>query len=338
MMSAPTTSPTGQCPSARPREATVSKPNPQPSDFLFQFGLPTSIQADAADAQRRFSGVAYTGEPITNHPYWGTVAFDLSLIQVPDRMPILLNHDGDSIVGFSDEHAVTPEGLVLGGVLSRATRAGQQVTALSDEGFPWQMSVRIQPSRIEELAVGATTQVNGRTLTGPAYIFRESSIVETSFTPTGWDSGTSATALSRHSHPTSQEDRVSKELEDKVAQLEGELRASKETNDTLSAELKALQEAQVTKDAEARMSRVRDAYKTIGKALSDEDARKFATLPDDAVTALVDVLASVKPLPESLFSHQATSGKPPSTLKPHEKGLLALCDQVAESFAHKGGR
>lgn len=306
---------------------------PQASDFVFQFGVPTNIVAGVNDGNRRFSGVAYTGDPITNHPYWGTVVFDLSLIEVPAKMAILRDHECEDIVGFSDESAVTQDGLVLGGVLSKVTDAGKEVAALSDEGFPWQMSVRIQPSRIEELSAGATAVINNRTVTGPAYIFRESKLVETSFTPTGWDSGTTATALSHSLNPTSQEDSVSKELEAKVAQLEGELSASKTNNDALKKELDELKASISTKEADARMSRVKDAYKAVGKELSEEEAKKFANMPDDAVNAVVDALAVVKPnLPEGLFSHQATDGVAP-VAKPHEKGLLAACDAAAAEFS-----
>lgn len=314
--------------------------NPQDSDFVFQFGIPTRIMevgSDAGGKNRRFSGVAYTGDPITNHPYWGTVVFDLSLIEVPAKMAILRDHECDDIVGYSDESAVTSEGLVIGGILSKVTEAGLEVTALSDEGFPWQMSVRIQPSRIEELTAGSTAEVNGRTVTGPAYIFRESKLVETSFTPTGWDSGTTATALSLNHNPTQQEDtQMSKELEARVTQLEGELRASNEKNEALTTELATLKEAQVTQQAEARMSRVRDAYKTIGKELTEEEAKKFSAMPDDAVNAIVDAISTAKPtLPDGLFAHQASGGSEPTTLKPHEKGLLAACDKAAAEFSRK---
>jgi hypothetical protein len=265
------------------------------------------------------------------------VIFDLSLIEVPDKMAILRDHECEDIVGFSDESAVTQDGLVLGGVLSKVTDAGKEVSALSDEGFPWQMSVRIQPSRIEELSAGATATVNNRTITGPAYIFRESKLVETSFTPTGWDSGTSATALSRNSNPTSQEDQVSKELEAKVAQLEGELQASKTNADALTKELNELKASIATKEAEARMSRIKDAYAKVGKELTEDEIKKFSAMPDDAVTAVIDALSFAKPspeesLPQGLFTHQADNGKNPEVGKRADRSLLALCDQASQAF------
>lgn len=312
-----------------PGDAMTDKPKkgPAPADFVFSLGVPANIKADDTGV-RRFSGVGYTGDPILHHPWWGTVIFDLSLMSVPSRMAILLNHEADDIVGYSDEFAITDDGLVLGGILSKVTEAGKEVTALSDEGFPWQMSVRIQPSRIEEVTAGTVVVVNNRSVTGPASIFRESTIVETSFTPTGWDSGSSATALSRTTNPTSQEDLVSKELEDKVAQLEGELRTSNDRANALQAELNTLKEADAAKAADARMSRIKEAYSKAGKDLSDDDAKKFSAMPDDAIAAIVDAL-SVSTLPPILFSHQAT-GQTPAPSAPGS-ALLAFCTQVADA-------
>ena len=67
-----------------------------------------------------------------------------------------------------------------------------EVAKLSDEGFPWQMSVHIDPERVEKLSKNKTTFVNGQKVTGPANIFRNSKIREVSFTPTGMDDRTHA--------------------------------------------------------------------------------------------------------------------------------------------------
>lgn len=311
--------------------------NPKPADLMFKFGLATILGAQGATDARRFSGVAYTGNPITNHPYWGTVVFDLSLMNVPDRMAILRDHCSDKIVGFSDEHAITNDGLVLGGVLSKATEYGREVAATSDEGFPWQMSVRISPLRIEELMDGGTAVVNGKVVNGPAYIFRESELSETSFTPTGWDSGTSATALSlTAATPSTKEDPMDlKELEAKVVQLETELKASKEANEALTTELTAIKTEAATKATEARMSRIADAYKAAGKEFTEDEQKKFANITDELVTVVVDTLNSAKKsLPEGLFSHTAVNGgKKEEQPKGLGAGLVAMCEAEGEKFA-----
>lgn len=309
---------------------------PGTDDFKFSLGEPV-FQTDEATGLRKFSGVAYTGDVINRHPYWGSVIFDLSMMKLPPKLAALRDHEGEEIVGYANESSVTEAGLAVGGVLSSATEAGREVAALSDEGFPWQMSVRIDPERIEEVLSGSTTQVNGRQVTGPAYIFRESSIIEVSFTATGWDRGTSATALSRNQ----EEETMSKELEDKVTQLTADLQASMSREAALTDELNSFKNAQAQRDADLRMSRVTEAYKAAGKELSEDDAKKFAALPEDAVNVIINTLKELKPtLPPSLFSMQAENGKePPATnLKPQESALLASCDAAAQAFSASSKR
>jgi hypothetical protein len=321
---------------------TVELSKIKAEDLMFRLGN-ASIFAAAGEAARRFSGVAYTGDPINNHPYWGTVVFDMSLIEVPDRMSILLNHETNAIIGFSDEHAVTQDGLVLGGVLSKVTEEGRMAAALSDEGFPWQMSVRLQPSRIEEVMPGGAVMVNGRTVNGPAYIFRESQLVETSFTPTGWDSGTSAIALSHNNNLIPKEDtQMSKELEDKVAQLEGELRTSKEAIMSLTDELQASREEKAKLAGDARVEKLKNAYAKTSIEFAEATAAMARAASDETVELLCSTLslvkvpaAPVKELPQGLFGHIATDGREAATLPAHESALLTLCDQKASEFAKK---
>jgi hypothetical protein len=42
--------------------------------------------------KRTFSGVAYSGEVITDHWYWKQVIFDLDSMQIKGRIPALLEH------------------------------------------------------------------------------------------------------------------------------------------------------------------------------------------------------------------------------------------------------
>jgi hypothetical protein len=312
--------------------------NPKPADLMFKFGV-ASITPRIGEEARRFSGVAYTGNPIVNHPYWGTVVFDLSLMCVPERMPILRDHYPEKIVGHSDEFAVTADGLVLGGVLSKVTEHGREVAALSDENFPWQMSVRITPLRIEEVLAGGNAVVNGREVKGPAYIFRESELSETSFTPIGWDSGTSATALSLTATTPSQEDPMDlKELEEMVKKLEGELKASKENEAKLTGELAEIKASAEKKASEVRLSKIEAAYKAVGKELTEDERKSFANVSDEAVAVICSMADTVKnSLPPTLFNHVAQKGPKLNDDQPKGLGdqLVKLCEKQAEEFAKK---
>jgi hypothetical protein len=133
---------------------------------------------------------------IEGHWYWDRVVFDLSTTKTPQKLPMLMGHDREKIAGFSDSVDIGAD-IKIAGALSSKTDFGKEVAGLSDEGFPWQMSVHIEPRSIEEVAAGQTVTVNGRQFTGPINVFRNNVIREVSFTPTGWDAQTSATAMSR---------------------------------------------------------------------------------------------------------------------------------------------
>lgn len=326
---------------------------PRLQDFIFKMEKRNvDIKKDDDDKEgkkRRFAGIGYTGDMITGHPYWGNVIFDLSKMRLKDKMAILRDHDNGKIVGFSDGHKTSDEeGLELTGHLTQSTPFGQEVIMLSDEGFPWQMSVRIHPDVIEEVRAGAKASVNGREFSGPFYIFRASKIVETSFTATGWDDGTSATALS---HQPQEEDLMSKELEDKVKELDGKLADLSAANTKLTAEKEELNKQLVAFQnaaKEAVKTAIKDAFAKAGQELTDANLDVLCSLPEEARNVM---LASIKPkeepkkepegtqLPDGLFSHQADKGrKEPDISDLEGKGLLACCDGAATEFKALQGK
>jgi hypothetical protein len=289
---------------------------------------------------RRFSGIGYSGEPIIGHPYWGTVAFDLSGMQIPNPMPILLGHDPDKIVGHSQSFS-TAGSLKLEGILSRVTEFGSHVEKLSDEGFPWQMSVRIKPSVIEELMPGVTAEVNGRTLQGPAVIFRKSKVSETSFTPIGWDDKTSATALSLTT--IKKEDDMSAELEAKVKQLTEELLASNTQLEaatvaisSLSDQIALFKEAEQKVVKEIRLSKVKELFTKMKKEATDDAIIPFLSM-DETTFALV--LTNIDEMsrtlvPKTLFEEQA-AGNPREGGTQNKPAIVQDAERRAEAYSHR---
>lgn len=139
--------------------------------------------------------LAYTGA-VTDR-WWGKLAIDLGGIEVPERLPMLLNHDAEQVVGVSDGSKLTEKGLVLEGSVSGKTDAGKLVSDLTDESqFPWTASIGVEPLVVEEVQPGAEAEVNGQKVIGPAEIWRKSRLGETSFV-TAWpaDKNTSAQLL-----------------------------------------------------------------------------------------------------------------------------------------------
>lgn len=276
------------------------------SQFCFQLGQLNVDQAQEGKKKRTFSGVAYSGEVITDHWYWDRIVFDLDSMEVKGRIPALLEHSTRQRAGAINSHSIDYQnGLQVSGDLL-SNEFGTQVAQDSDDGFPWQMSVRIEPSAIEEIQAGASVTVNGKVHQGPITVFRGGRIREVSFCALGADDNTNAVAASHKPKQFSKEDTDVTELEQaqaKIKELQGQV-------DTLTEQNKQFA-------ADKRNAQIEALQKDLGKEFSAEDKTKFSTLPDEAFDLMASQLKqfSSKPqdnkpgLPASLFSHQANGGE-----------------------------
>jgi hypothetical protein len=152
--------------------------------------------AAEGDGPQRFTILAKSPAPVLNHWWWGNLAIDLAGIKGKSKIPILVDHDVSQRIGVSDSRSVDKSGLTLSGTFLKNSALAQQVRNESRDGFPWEASVRLFPTKIEVLREGAQAEVNGLMVQGPGHIFRNSELRETSFTALGADSNTSAAALS----------------------------------------------------------------------------------------------------------------------------------------------
>lgn len=148
---------------------------------------------------QRFQALAYSGAVVDRD--YGKFVIDFEGIRMKDKIPMLVDHDGTKRAGFADKRVITDRGLELEGVLSKSTDAGREVTNLSKEGFPWELSVGIRVARREEVDAGETCEVNGETLAGPLSIARECTLKEVSFLFSGADANTEAVALAAAQTP-----------------------------------------------------------------------------------------------------------------------------------------
>lgn len=151
-----------------------------------------SADDTAGDTPKRFKMRAYTGGPMQVGYYGAPVAIDLAGLTAKAPIPILLNHDVQQLVGHADEVTLGDSSLDLAGVISGASDQANQVTASAKLGFPWKASVGARPDKMEFVGEGVTTKVNGKTLTGPLYVARKSTLGEVSFVAMAADSKTTA--------------------------------------------------------------------------------------------------------------------------------------------------
>lgn len=270
--------------------------------YCFRLGDLNINQAEDGKKKRTFSGVAYSGEVITDHWYWKQVIFDLDSMQIKGRIPALLEHSSYQRAGAIESHAISYEsGLTVSGILL-SNEFGAQVASDSDDGFPWQMSVRIEPSSIDEIQAGNTVTVNGKLLHGPITVFRGGRIREVSFCALGADENTMAVAASHN--PTNQnEDTDVTELEQaKAAQLEAE-----KERDAAQTELKQFKAQKRNDDIAALETELKTQF-------SAEDKTAYTAMDDASFSFTAKQLRrfSGKNSPanngsSNLFTHQAKS-------------------------------
>jgi hypothetical protein len=142
---------------------------------------------------RAFSMTAYTGGQMNVAGYYWPVVVDLAGMTVRSQTrPILYSHDAAQIVGHSEKITVTAQTIKVAGKVSGISAAASEVTALGDNGFPWQASIGAEVQQLEFVDRGNTVKVNGRNVSGPVYVARRTSLREISFAALGADDNTTA--------------------------------------------------------------------------------------------------------------------------------------------------
>ena len=304
----------------------------KPNQYCFQLGQ-LSVDAEADGKKKRtFSGVAYSGEVITDHWYWDRVVFDLDSMQINGRIPALLEHSSRQRAGAINTHTIDHQnGLQVQGDLM-SNEFGTQVAQDSDDGFPWQMSVRIEPSSVEDIQADASVSVNGKIHQGPITVFRGGRIREVSFCALGADSNTNAVAASHSPRNFNQpEDTDVTELE----QAQAKIKELETKNSELETENKQFA-------ADKREAEIKTLEAELKKEFSAEDKTKFSALDDTSFGFMASQLRQfsvpleqktpgVNPAFEHLFKHQATGGQgdqqPSGNQHQFTAGAQAFADQ-----------
>lgn len=280
----------------------MPKTEEKQNQYCFQLGQLNVDAQEDGKKKRTFSGVAYSGEVITDHWYWKQVIFDLDSMQIKGRIPALLEHSSYQRAGAIESHAISYEsGLTVSGILL-SNEFGTQVATDSDDGFPWQMSVRIEPASIDEIQAGNTVTVNGKLLHGPITVFRGGRVREVSFCALGADENTMAVAAS-HNPNNPQEDTDVTELEQAKAALQ---QAETERDNALN-ELKQFK-------ANKRNDDISALEKELKTQFSAEDKAAYTAMDDASFSFTAKQLRQFSGKnspanngPSNLFTHQAKS-------------------------------
>jgi len=180
---------------ARARRIAASAKRANPKTLNAAGGI-ARIQAADGEGKKlgTFEGIAYTGVPMQPGGWWDAIVVDLAGVRVPSQhRPVLRQHDHNQIVGHTTSVKVTDKDIEIAGVFSGEAQHTDKVTVPAKNGFQWQLSIGADPIRTEFLESGETATVNGRDVTGPVVISRETELGEISFVPLGADGDTSAT-------------------------------------------------------------------------------------------------------------------------------------------------
>lgn len=288
---------------------TVSKGKRHSDPLAYRFAA-GQLSVAAGEGQRRFEGLAYSGKPVTDHPFWPKVIFDLTSTRAPERIPVLLNHDGDRIVGHTDAVDIGSD-IKVGGLLYADEADGALVAKRSDAGFPWQMSVHIVPNRVDEVRAGETVEVNGQKFSGPGYVFRQARIREVSFCPVGADQRTHAVALSGLQEENKVE--ITQEQYDAIV---AERDALKGQAADLTEKVNGFTAGQEKAAKEARTAAVKALFADTGREFTDEAAKPYVEMGAEQFAAVDKDLRALKPTaPEYLFSERA-KGEPGTAKSP----------------------
>ncbi len=278
--------------------------NEERSKLLFNASSMEVLQPEGESKKRKFKGVAYAGGRVDGHWYWGRsgVVFDLDGIEIDKPTALLEEHFSSGRVGVVKQVSTTGKIEVEGDFLSN-TKA-KEIVQDSDDGFPFQMSMYIDPGSIEEVSNGKSVVVNGQTFEGPITVFRQNRIREFTICTTGADRNTSINAFSGKQQ-TKQEDTNVTELEQAK---EAQKQAEKQRDDAL-AELNKFK-------ADQRAENIASLQKELNTTFSAEDLKSYTDM-DDAVFAFtakqLRQFSATQPqnsqLPDYLTKHQAQGGQ-----------------------------
>lgn len=318
-------------------------PDPNEERLKYLFNVPAIEVPKAEEGQKRkFKGTAYAGGRVDGHWYWGRsgVVFDLDGIEIDKPAALLEEHFSSSRIGVVRNVDTNGKIDVSGDFLTN--EKAQEIVQDSDDGFPFQMSMMIDPGSIEEVSQGKTVIVNGQSFEGPITVFRQNRIREFTICSTGADRNTSIKAFSGKANPNpTKEDTDVTELE-KAQQAKEQ--AERERDDAL-AELKKFKAQKRTDDIAALEAELKTqfsaddktAYTNMDDSIFEFTAKQLRQFsagsqqPPAGQQQQQQPAPSVNPAYAHLFSHQANGGQGSQQGQGGNQG--SALDQAFNKFA-----
>ncbi len=155
-----------------------------------------SFSQKEGEEEKKLSMLGYSGA-LMDHWWWGKVAVDVSGVKFGRKpYPILEDHMTEKKIGVAFNVQTDDNKIFFPEIKTLKNKFSEEVLGNMEAGFPYQASISIKPTKIEEVKEGAKAEVNGMKVKGPAMIFRESLFREASLCVFGVDSNTDTKAFS----------------------------------------------------------------------------------------------------------------------------------------------
>ncbi|MCP4248078.1 MAG: hypothetical protein GY778_13610 [bacterium] len=162
----------------------------------------TAAAEDGEAKRPTFDILAYTGGLLRVAYWYYPVAIDLSGLQARQDVSVLLDHQRDQIVGQSTKVKIGTRTLALSGIVTGPYEIEDQpawtVVSNARNGFKWKASVGVESSAVEFVEANVKAKVNGRSITGPAYVIRQGRLGEVSFVAVDADGNSAANVAATH--------------------------------------------------------------------------------------------------------------------------------------------
>ncbi len=166
---------------------------------LASINAPVTVKASAAETPgpATFESVAYSGDIVPrstlSKPLEHDYIIELSGMTSAKNVKANLDHKTSQRVGHVTDYQNDGSKVVLAGVLSAKTPHRDEVAESALAGYSWEGSIEASLSRPRLLAAGKSATVNGRSVSGPLYIFGKSVLTDLAFVSHGADGGNQVT-------------------------------------------------------------------------------------------------------------------------------------------------
>ncbi len=147
------------------------------------------LAAADSDRPRRFDINAYDGGPLPVSGFEHPVIVDLSSLQYPESIPLLIDHTAsvEATLGSTDRIENDGQELRMSGLVTATSDMASQVVEQHDKGQKWQASIGVRVGDVDEIQAGQIVVVNKQQFRGPVLVARNSQMYETSVLPAGAD-------------------------------------------------------------------------------------------------------------------------------------------------------